>query len=1472
MTQEKFLRSVLKKKVLKPVGPEGFEGLTAKLLEKLTGNKFYIAKAGYQAGKDMSTSGVSGNYIAVECKLYSQNTRAKQGDLLSKLEVAYQDNPNLDLWVVVITRPLDSQLAHRLYQSGWNKGIEILDIESNDGEPDSVETLCAYGDDIVVEFFKRYSKINSQSLEKLKKFLIQIKEKPGYNSKLSSLKEKLSQHHLGFNSWHKEQNKWLFSQFGAEANSRSSFRQSINIHGKGHTFIERKSALESLDNWLNRWGETNNIFVLTGEEGDGKTWAAASWVSVYIKQINKIPVVFLPARNVATPDIEKILSEAISARQKTPRDVNFWEKRIDNWMNRPHSFEPIMILVFDGINENLSFDWQWLLEKAQVEPWGKRIAMALTSRTKYWQDRFSQSTHLKEIHNWSLPPYNDVELNEALARYKLTISDLPGELHHLIRKPRYLDLVVKYRDKMVQSEDITVQRLIYEDFKDRVSRIRKHYLTNDVMESIINGMAEKARLGDRIFMLKDFAELIPFVDEKLAIFEELRTGGIFFHDDLRKDKFKVEPKRLAHGLGIILLDHLRNLSTLNQEAIEEGIALFLEPQPEMDFKVEIVAAAVFHVMNNRRLPETIRYGLLKYWIRSVNLQGNHLDDFPSYFPCSPQTYFKLAENILKMDMYDDMARRLLQYTFIKWAKEEKFLELFKKKFEKWMGYVNIYGFLPSIEDEVKKIAQKKMDEIQKRLGCELSVGSVLFLDYPLFLTDNPSQMNLSNLALHVISYLDRRPFVRAITIFVLAKTIMGDPWEKSLLWILRINKDDIWPDMEKEVSNLIKKNNIEANEAASYLLWYEGSSKAITLRKTIPENPLENDYFKEEYEKDPCKSFFQWKKEHYSKCLQRNDIDLFTMTNQMKAFALEPDLHIPETFKQRLPLIAKEIKPALIWSHGMRGEEEYKFEQSEVALYAFSPETASKIIKSIVRDAINRDRSTIGRLPFKINENYLIFGNKEITAIKNVWQTLRDDKNVKKSNDHIERYLFRIVISDFSALEQLKLLIPRNDNEIWWSFYTLFKKLDSSAWDEILEILEKISDTEIWRILWFISKYPKDILEEIIEKVKELFTHSEKYTRGFALKIAYLSENLDLITTFINSTWSYSNENDNKENYWGSLIIAKFGNMLPYKEVRDRIMPSHLAWAVSQRGMKKNDIEELSQDLKIVLKEGSRNQLVKDIVKMKPDLVKVWINPILPSSPEIDYRIERDGIFYSTLCGILLDVNPDEGVRLYRRLKQVRGHQGFIEENTRIDILMYDVFRAKDCEEITALWDEIVDDCYKDIDILEIAIVSQEVNKSGWLCCKIDRYLESDLLFNQARGINMLGFLDLKNANDKLTALLRETPECWLRPVIETAIKRWNNNQWARTWFQRFLEYEDVVKAWAAFKLFLKCADRRFWIWVDDLMEKFGSTPFFEKRKIFFELNRETTRKSLEKNEEKLKKEFLGSEIKDDIWPWRLVI
>ncbi|HLP44440.1 MAG TPA: hypothetical protein VK469_00740, partial [Candidatus Kapabacteria bacterium] len=80
-------------------------------------------------------------------------------------------------------------------------------------------------------------------------------------------------------------------------------------------------------------------------------------------------------------------------------------------------------------------------------------------------------------------------------------------------------------------------------------------------------------------------------------------------------------------------------------------------------------------------------------------------------------------------------------------------------------------------------------------------------------------------------------------------------------------------------------------------------------------------------------------------------------------------------------------------------------------------------------------------------------------------------------------------------------------------------------------------------------------------------------------------------------------------------------------------------------------------------------------------------------------------------------------------------------------------------------------------------------------------------------------------------------------------------------------ENQDEIIAWAGFHLFLRCVDRRYWTWKKDMEEKFTEKNFFEKRKLFLELNEALIKKSIEKNEEGLQKKFLGLKIEESIHP-----
>ena len=131
----------------------------------------------------------------------------------------------------------------------------------------------------------------------------------------------------------------------------------------------------------------------------------------------------------------------------------------------------------------------------------------------------------------------------------MKLSDIQQELLPLIRKPRYLDLVIKYRQVMYESEDITVERLLYEDWKDYISRKSEETLGHNEFHALIRDLAEKMQSGSMFFSERDVEDLLP-TDHRQVV-QELISGGILIPDIICQGKYKVEPRRLIYGFCML---------------------------------------------------------------------------------------------------------------------------------------------------------------------------------------------------------------------------------------------------------------------------------------------------------------------------------------------------------------------------------------------------------------------------------------------------------------------------------------------------------------------------------------------------------------------------------------------------------------------------------------------------------------------------------------------------------------------------------------------------------------------------------------------------------------------------------------------------------------------------------------------------------------------------------------------------------
>ena len=127
---------------LKPAGSDGFEGLIVKSLERLTGRRFFLARSGDQGGRDASTAGYGDTLIAVEMKMYSDNTSLKQDELIGKMFTAKRTCPQLDSWVLVATRDIPDQLANALAEGARTCGMAVEFISHGNSSPSDIEVLC----------------------------------------------------------------------------------------------------------------------------------------------------------------------------------------------------------------------------------------------------------------------------------------------------------------------------------------------------------------------------------------------------------------------------------------------------------------------------------------------------------------------------------------------------------------------------------------------------------------------------------------------------------------------------------------------------------------------------------------------------------------------------------------------------------------------------------------------------------------------------------------------------------------------------------------------------------------------------------------------------------------------------------------------------------------------------------------------------------------------------------------------------------------------------------------------------------------------------------------------------------------------------------------------------------------------------------------------------------------------------------
>lgn len=1151
---------------LRATGLDGLEGLVRRLVSLATGTEFVLARSGTQGGRDMSSSRDGNARIAVECKRYSEDSDLDETEIKGKLATAATDIPDLDLWVLAATRTVSDQLHRGLEETAERLNVDVLVLALNGADGGNLATICALDPGVVAEALQRSGIASAGPVGEL---LDRARARPEFSSERDELAKGLNGG-IGRASVARRLATALNSAFTSAPQSRAAFGQALDVEGQAARglLVGRSAVALRLEEWFTSWSVHRTGIALVGDEGDGKTWALATWLASRIKPNGDGPIaLWVPSKDATADELPDLIAQNLSRRlgQSSER----WRDRVIKWAQSGHSNGPLLLLVLDGINERHHPQW-WrrVIEQLAAEPWGSAIAPIVTTRPSYWP-KVAGYSHI----NWlqvQVSGYDESELDTALSQRGLTRKDLPPEIYPLVRRPRYLELAVQHRTAMVASGDITVPRLIYEDWRDRESR-RAGLASEAEFQQAIATLAGIQRERQRLEAAD--LQVATAGSEYGALLGELQTSGVLVPEGRH---WRVEPARLALGLGLLLVERLSHDNEGRQPS--EVLESWLEPAPDVDLKASIVEHALIHSLRSSTCPTEIRSLLIAKWLGMRNQEARLGTATASYFLLDPAAFLSAAEALWSDDIDDAWAEEVLKDALERVASSETVLAHLVPAFERWMGLVLDH-------DETRDRGatyRSRLAQLSEELGREVTSGPLQHGGATLTVVSDPGLLRLSRLALAIISTTDRRPFAHALATGYLADALDDRSNVAELCrWVIRTAGENLWPLLEPEGRRFAAAGSTAGRQAAYRLFTSVGTAAALDLRAAIPDDTFPTSALLTRYEQDPCIAGFAWRTEHCSRCAGRDDVPVRIMAQQLAKCVRDPTFAVPQNTVDRLVAAAETIDTQNVWSSVGQTEHDLSFDTVEAVTASCAPSALADVVRRLAVEVRSREELALRQLAYQLRRFRLALTPAEMSAIRLTWDRLRIDRvDEDKEATRAEHALFDLLLSRMSAGEQLDGLLKRpREAKLYTSFGNHFKPL---AWGELRERLQRAQhEHETACILALACSHPKTVPNEAGDDLTPLLGSGDALVRYLAFMLIYRA-GLESAGKALSATEWRAGVVDGRlppEDHWGSLVLARWGRDLTYDELRERVAPTYLGEAVSARGFRPNEVTLYAEDL-----------------------------------------------------------------------------------------------------------------------------------------------------------------------------------------------------------------------------------------------------------------------------------------------------
>ena len=775
----------LKHELQKESDASKLERLASALLSRLLDVPIAIASSGYQYGADAGTAGQQGRRFRLECKKYRDNSHPNERELLGEIVQALARDSALEAWILVATRSVPEQMQQSLTQHGEQTGVPIVIIDWIDDDIAPLAALCAFAPDLVEAEFANEAGAAARALQSISRDMI------------GRLQRNLESWCLGFESLRKRSHEKLDNIWNLPRESNSALGQNA-AGGAQENRVKRRTVQEALDKWWRGPAQSGAPAAVIGREGTGKTWATLDWL---IDNKTEQPIVLVtPSSAVTTMSIvsEASLKRFLADRLyevSGVRDSEHWHRRLDYLLGRPSDEGPVLSIVFDGLNQEPSVEWLRLLKVLQAGSFAGRVRAIFSTRQHHYENRLSILRGLVApavrvpVDQYDKTPGG--ELDQMLGYEGLVRADLHAEVLDMARTPRLFDLVVRFRQKLVEAGQVTIHRLLWEYGRDALGVRAERSFSEQEWRDWLKEVAHQLRTGFRRFSTAKLSHTVSRPDlterEVYARLSDIIDGRFATHGP--SGDLQLIPSVVSHALGAALLHHLGQVASPTFDALDVELKQWLDPIAGFDEPSEVLRAAVSILVEQGCATSSPVSGvLLTAWLQSQNVLDAHRQEIADLAPEFPDA---LLETVEHSESHVHNSARLWAVNALRKIPrtDNAALAAIVARADRWLRCV--FRDIDTRPNAHKEHDEWRSGQLRQRIGTD-SAGSTVVVGRELELVDQ----DFGLVQAVVPSIIEGFPLANALPIFQAAAVVLAVAdrsacWD-GLRWLCLLN--DVDPD------------------------------------------------------------------------------------------------------------------------------------------------------------------------------------------------------------------------------------------------------------------------------------------------------------------------------------------------------------------------------------------------------------------------------------------------------------------------------------------------------------------------------------------------------------------------------------------------------------------------------------------------------------------------------------------------------